>query len=59
MENGKRDEDLGSNPHSKGEFFSLSENVFFDVKFKIAIIIINNIMIIKVSEKIFKIIYTN
>lgn len=29
-ENGSRADDFGSNPHSKGEFFSRSENVFFD-----------------------------
>lgn len=35
---------LGSNPHSKGEFFSLSENVFFDNK----LIIITKTIIIKI-----------
>ena len=29
-ENDIRAEDLGSNPHSKGEFFSRSKKVFFD-----------------------------
>lgn len=29
-EKGSRADDFGSNPHSKGEFFSRSENVFFD-----------------------------
>lgn len=51
--------DLGSNPHSNGEFFSLSENVFFDTKFKIIniniIISLFNAIIIMVD----KIIYTS
>lgn len=38
MENGRRAEDLGSNPHSKGLLFSRSENLFFDVKFRIKMI---------------------
>lgn len=36
IENGKRELFLGSNPHSKGEFFSLSKNVFFEIIFKIS-----------------------
>jgi hypothetical protein len=31
-ENGKRADDLGSNPHSKGEFFSRSEWVFLEIR---------------------------
>lgn len=44
-EKGIRAEDFGSNPHSKGELFSRSENVFFD---KIVAIIIITIAINKV-----------
>jgi hypothetical protein len=29
-EKGNREDDLGSNPHSKGEFFSRSKTFFFD-----------------------------
>ena len=57
-EKGRRDEDFGSNPHSKGEHFSRSTSVFFD---KIdANIIINLAIIIKVNVIIVigKIIYT-
>lgn len=39
-ENGIRADLLGSNPHSNGLFFSRSEKVFFDLKFKIIIRII-------------------
>lgn len=42
-EKGIRAEDLGSNPHSKGDLFSRSENVFFD-KIVAKIIIILAIM---------------
>lgn len=42
-EKGKRLDDFGSNPHSKGDLFSRSENDFLEVKFKIKIkISINN-----------------
>ena len=34
-ENGKRDLDFGSNPHSKGLLFSRSIHIFFEHKFKI------------------------
>lgn len=57
-EKGKREEDLGSNPHSKGEHFSRSRIVFFDkivANIIITIAIINKIEEIK---NIIKIIYT-
>lgn len=57
-ENGRREEDFGSNPHSKGEHFSRSTKVFFD-KIEAKIITINEIIII-IEEIIIieKIIYT-
>lgn len=57
-EKGRREEDFGSNPHSKGEDFSRSTKVFFDK------IDANNITIIEINKminlilKIEKIIYT-
>lgn len=57
-ENGIRAFDLGSNPHSKGEFFSLSENDFFDSKFKAIIIKKMIIIFIVVRKVIICIIYT-
>lgn len=54
-ENGIRALFLGSNPHSKGEFFSLSWKVFFDVKLIIAkriIKIIDTKNVILIDEKI-------
>lgn len=49
-ENGKRAVPLGSNPHSKGEFFSRSEIVFFDNKDAIAITIVEIIKIIIIAD---------
>lgn len=44
-ENGRREDDFGSNPHSKGEFFSRSMLIFFDrVEAKIIIIVEINII---------------
>lgn len=58
IENGSRDEDLGSNPHSKGEAFSRSTIVFLDkIDAKNITIIEINIMI-SLIIKIEKIIYT-
>ena len=57
-ENGSREEDFGSNPHSNGEDFSRSIKVFFEI------IDANNITIIEINKiinlvvKIDKIIYT-
>lgn len=48
-EKGIRAEDLGSNPHSKGDDFSRSENVFFDK------IIDKNIIILEINIIIKKI----
>lgn len=57
-ENGSRDEDLGSNPHSNGEDFSRSTRVFFD-KIDASIITTMEInKIIKLIVKMDKIIYT-
>lgn len=57
-ENGIRALDFGSNPHSNGEFFSLSENDFFDSKFRIITIIVMIVILITVSKAIICIIYT-
>lgn len=56
--NGIRVEFIGSNPHSNGEFFSRSINLFFDkiLAKDIVIIAINIIIVIVVN--IIKIIYT-
>lgn len=54
-ENGIRALVLGSNPHSKGEFFSLSEKVFFETIFRITkskIIIVNDKKNIDIPKKI-------
>ena len=57
-ENGSRDDDLGSNPHSKGEFFSRSIIDFFDrIEAKNITIIEMEIRIIDI-QKIIKIIFT-
>jgi len=48
-EKGRREDDFGSNPHSKGEFFSRSENVFFEI---IVAIIITSILINKMINAI-------
>lgn len=45
IENGNRDDDLGSNPHSNGDLFSRSVVVFFAVMFRIIISIILIIVI--------------
>jgi len=58
IEKGKRAEDFGSNPHSKGEFFSRSEKDFFEIKFTIEIIIIVIIEITKFTKINILIIYT-
>lgn len=57
-ENGKREEDLGSNPHSKGDLFSRSVIDFLDKKVdkRIIIIAINNT--IDLIKSMIKIIYT-
>lgn len=48
-ENGIRADDLGSNPHSNGEFFSRSENDFFDKIIDRNIIILEIKIIIKLK----------
>lgn len=60
-EKGKREEDLGSNPHSNGEDFSRSTKVFFDnidakniTKIEINIIII---LIVIIDKIIYTILY--
>lgn len=57
-EKGNREEDFGSNPHSKGEHFSRSKIVFLESK--VANMIITKEIINKIIEiiKILKIIYT-
>lgn len=59
IEKGIRDEFIGSNPHSKGEIFSRSNKVFFEIKTEIFITIwlINKIN--NTSKVNIKIIYTN
>jgi hypothetical protein len=58
IENGIREEFIGSNPHSNGEHFSRSFVVFFESKeAKIITIDAINITIIVIIDK-FKIIYT-
>lgn len=57
-EKGKREDDLGSNPHSNGEDFSRSTIDFLDKKEAISITIIAIIIIIKLIVKMEKIIYT-
>jgi len=57
-ENGIRDDDFGSNPHSKGELFSRSTIVFFD-KIDASNITTKEIsIIIEAINKIIRIIYT-
>lgn len=52
-ENGKREEVLGSNPHSKGEYFSRSVFFFFEIIIEIRIkrhtIVIIKIIIFKIN----------
>lgn len=57
-EKGIRAEFLGSNPHSKGLFFSRSEKVFFEIKFNISRINPRMIQIIFLRYKSILIIYT-
>lgn len=54
-EKGSREDDFGSNPHSNGEHFSRSVNVFFeriDASNITIVEIIINVVIIRVIEKI-------
>lgn len=57
-EKGIREEELGSNPHSKGDLFSRSIIIFFAIKFLIKIKIKVKIKLIK-KILIISIIYTN
>lgn len=57
-EKGIRDEDLGSNPHSKGEDFSRSKFIFLETKKEIINKIKHKITIIVKIVKSMKIIYT-
>lgn len=57
-ENGKRDDDFGSNPHSKGELFSRSTNDFLERIEAKNITIIEISIIIEAIKVIEKIIYT-
>ena len=58
-EKGIRADDLGSNPHSKGDLFSRSEKVFFEIKFAIIITIIVIIKIVIEIKNVIMIIYAN
>lgn len=57
-ENGIRAEDLGSNPHSKGDLFSRSTMFFFAIKLTSRIIITLKVIEIKADEITVKITYT-
>lgn len=57
-EKGNRDEDFGSNPHSKGELFSRSDRDFFERIEASNITILDKIKINIVIVKTEKIIYT-
>lgn len=57
-ENGSREDDLGSNPHSNGDAFSRSTNVFFERIEASNITTIEINKIIELIVKIDKIIYT-
>lgn len=57
-ENGSREDDLGSNPHSNGLDFSRSVDVFLEIKFNIKIIIVRIMKIIEEFIMISFIIYT-
>lgn len=57
-ENGRREEDFGSNPHSKGDLFSRSIIVFFDKIDANSITTKEIVIIIVAIIKIMKIIYT-
>jgi len=56
-EKGNREEDFGSNPHSKGEFFSRSIIFFFEINEANIITITEIIKMIKLIIIIIKIIY--
>jgi len=58
-EKGIRADDFGSNPHSNGDLFSRSINVFFEMILAISIIIILMVNIITEITVIMNIIYTN
>lgn len=58
MENGIREEFIGSNPHSNGDIFSRSQNDFLDSKVAKYITIIEINKIKKHIKKIVIIIYT-
>lgn len=58
-ENGRRADDLGSNPHSNGDNFSRSENVFFERIDDNIIIKVEIIKIILIIIEIINIIYIN
>lgn len=55
---GSRAESIGSKPHSKGELFSRSINVFFDKILATDIMIIVKVKIISLIIDVIKIIYT-
>lgn len=57
-EKGRREEDLGSKPHSKGEHFSRSIKDFLEIKVANKIIKIDKIIIISPIINIIIIIYT-
>lgn len=58
-EKGIRDDEIGSNPHSKGDIFSKSNFIFFDNNIEIFIVIVEIVIIIKVIKVKIKIIYIN
>lgn len=58
-EKGSRGDDFGSNPHSKGEAFSRSRKVFFEIVVLIIIMAILIIIIIIPINVIIIIIYTS
>lgn len=57
-ENGSRDDEIGSNPHSNGDLFSRSENDFFEIILRRVIIRIGIIEIKRVINSKIKIIHT-
>lgn len=57
-ENGRREELLGSKPHSNGEHFSRSVIDFFDNREAKSIIITTNVIINSPINRVIKIIYT-
>lgn len=58
-ENGIRADDFGSNPHSNGDLFSRSINVFFEMILASSIMIILIVKIITEITVTMNIIYTN